>query len=220
MANVGPLPQAELLAIYRRLMAAARALEARDRRRDRRRLGRADRSARGPSGPRSPRRGRGRARRCGGRRSGAVHRRSASGEPSDGWRRTSSMAARCACTAARSIGIGVRDPAGPAAARSSTSDSTTWATILSRSRPPPRGPLRSSAGAAATTRSKTAQAASTRPARRFGVGLRDRPSGRARSRRSGRRTPCRRRRPPVRRPRGRAAAGGSNATPASRATTA
>jgi chorismate mutase/prephenate dehydratase len=35
MANVGPLPQADLLAIYRRLMAAARALEARDRRRDR-----------------------------------------------------------------------------------------------------------------------------------------------------------------------------------------
>jgi chorismate mutase / prephenate dehydratase len=34
MANVGPLPQAELLAIYRRLMAAARALEARDRRKD------------------------------------------------------------------------------------------------------------------------------------------------------------------------------------------
>jgi chorismate mutase len=34
MANIGPLPQAELLAIYRRLMAAARALEARDRRRD------------------------------------------------------------------------------------------------------------------------------------------------------------------------------------------
>ena len=35
MANLGPLPQAELLAIYRRLMAAARALEARDRRADR-----------------------------------------------------------------------------------------------------------------------------------------------------------------------------------------
>lgn len=34
MANVGPLPQADLLVIYRRLMAAARALEARDRRRD------------------------------------------------------------------------------------------------------------------------------------------------------------------------------------------
>ncbi len=33
MANVGPLPQADLLVIYRRLMAAARALEARDRRR-------------------------------------------------------------------------------------------------------------------------------------------------------------------------------------------
>ena len=35
MANVGPLPQADLLVIYRRLIAAARALEARDRRRDR-----------------------------------------------------------------------------------------------------------------------------------------------------------------------------------------
>lgn len=35
MANVGPFPQADLLAIYRRLMAATRALEARDRARDR-----------------------------------------------------------------------------------------------------------------------------------------------------------------------------------------
>jgi hypothetical protein len=34
MANMGPLPQADLLAIYRRLMAAARVLEARDRRKD------------------------------------------------------------------------------------------------------------------------------------------------------------------------------------------
>ena len=31
MANEGPLPQADLLAIYRRLFAATRALEARDR---------------------------------------------------------------------------------------------------------------------------------------------------------------------------------------------
>ncbi len=31
MANEGPLPQADLLAIYRRLIAATRALEARDR---------------------------------------------------------------------------------------------------------------------------------------------------------------------------------------------
>ena len=31
MANHGPLPQADLLALYRRLMAATRALEARDR---------------------------------------------------------------------------------------------------------------------------------------------------------------------------------------------
>ena len=35
MANLGPLPQADLLAIYRRLMAAARALETRDRQKDR-----------------------------------------------------------------------------------------------------------------------------------------------------------------------------------------
>ena len=31
MANTGPMPQAELLAIYRRLMAVTRALETRDR---------------------------------------------------------------------------------------------------------------------------------------------------------------------------------------------
>lgn len=34
MANTGPIPQADLLAIYRRLMAATRALEARDRERE------------------------------------------------------------------------------------------------------------------------------------------------------------------------------------------
>jgi chorismate mutase/prephenate dehydratase len=33
MANTGPLPQADLLALYRRLMTATRALEAQDRRR-------------------------------------------------------------------------------------------------------------------------------------------------------------------------------------------
>jgi chorismate mutase/prephenate dehydratase len=33
MANHGPLPQADLLAVYRRLMAATRSLEAADRRR-------------------------------------------------------------------------------------------------------------------------------------------------------------------------------------------
>lgn len=33
MANDGPMPQADLLAVYRRLFAVARALEARDRRR-------------------------------------------------------------------------------------------------------------------------------------------------------------------------------------------
>ncbi len=35
MANTGPIPQGDLLAIYRRLMAATRALEARDRKRAR-----------------------------------------------------------------------------------------------------------------------------------------------------------------------------------------
>jgi len=35
MANAGPIPQAELLAIYRRLIAATRALETRDRGRER-----------------------------------------------------------------------------------------------------------------------------------------------------------------------------------------
>jgi len=35
MANTGPLPQADLLALYRRLMTATRALEARDRAADR-----------------------------------------------------------------------------------------------------------------------------------------------------------------------------------------
>ena len=34
MANTGPLPQADLLVIYRRLMAATRALERRDRDRE------------------------------------------------------------------------------------------------------------------------------------------------------------------------------------------
>jgi chorismate mutase/prephenate dehydratase len=37
MANAGPLPQADLLAIYRRLIAATRALEASDRKRESRR---------------------------------------------------------------------------------------------------------------------------------------------------------------------------------------
>jgi chorismate mutase len=35
MANTGPMPQADLLALYRRLMTATRALEAQDRRRAR-----------------------------------------------------------------------------------------------------------------------------------------------------------------------------------------
>jgi chorismate mutase/prephenate dehydratase len=47
MANTGPLPQADLLALYRRLMAATRALETRDRERDR--AGTAVRPA-GPNG--------------------------------------------------------------------------------------------------------------------------------------------------------------------------
>ena len=36
MANEGPMPQADLIALYRRLFAATRALEAADRERDRR----------------------------------------------------------------------------------------------------------------------------------------------------------------------------------------
>ena len=40
IANNGPLPQADLLAFYRRLMTATRALEAQDRRRDRERAAR------------------------------------------------------------------------------------------------------------------------------------------------------------------------------------
>ena len=40
MANTGPMPQADLLALYRRLMTATRALEAQDRRRERARAGR------------------------------------------------------------------------------------------------------------------------------------------------------------------------------------
>jgi chorismate mutase/prephenate dehydratase len=40
MANTGPLPQADLLALYRRLMAATRALETRDRDRARATVGR------------------------------------------------------------------------------------------------------------------------------------------------------------------------------------
>jgi chorismate mutase/prephenate dehydratase len=39
IANEGPLPQADLLALYRRLFAATRALETRDRDRDRARAG-------------------------------------------------------------------------------------------------------------------------------------------------------------------------------------
>jgi chorismate mutase / prephenate dehydratase len=35
MANTGPMPQADLLTVYRRLIAVARALESRDRERDR-----------------------------------------------------------------------------------------------------------------------------------------------------------------------------------------
>jgi chorismate mutase/prephenate dehydratase len=44
MANAGPLPQADILAIYRRLIASARALEAAER----------DRLRRGEDGPSEP----------------------------------------------------------------------------------------------------------------------------------------------------------------------
>lgn len=43
MANEGPLPQADLLALYRRLFVATRALETRDRDRDAREGGERDR---------------------------------------------------------------------------------------------------------------------------------------------------------------------------------
>lgn len=42
ISNEGPIPQADLLALYRRLMTATRALEARDRERTRARLERED----------------------------------------------------------------------------------------------------------------------------------------------------------------------------------
>jgi chorismate mutase/prephenate dehydratase len=42
IANEGPMPQVDLLAMYRRLFAATRALETRDRERDRARRGRGD----------------------------------------------------------------------------------------------------------------------------------------------------------------------------------
>ena len=42
IANEGPMPQADLLAMYRRLFVATRALEARDRERDRARRERGD----------------------------------------------------------------------------------------------------------------------------------------------------------------------------------
>ena len=87
------------------------------------------------------------------------------GEPSDGWRSASSTAARSASTASRSAkdGSGIRTPISRAYAWSA---SMTCPIILSRSRPPPRGPLRSSAGERSATRSKMTQAASTRLARR------------------------------------------------------
>ena len=62
MANEGPMPQADLLALYRRLIAATRALEARDRERGRSAIGAADRTTptdcgvpRGGAGPGSRR---------------------------------------------------------------------------------------------------------------------------------------------------------------------
>jgi chorismate mutase / prephenate dehydratase len=42
MANAGPMPQADLLAVYRRLMAVTRALETRDRARARKNGGSSD----------------------------------------------------------------------------------------------------------------------------------------------------------------------------------
>ena len=67
---------------------------------------------------------------------------------------------------------------------------------LRRSRPPPRGPLRSDSGAAFATRSNTVQAASTSAARRFASVGSPAPGPRRRSR-SARRTPSRRRPRPL-----------------------
>ncbi len=60
MANEGPLPQADLLALYRRLFSATRSLEARDRERHAREDGpRAGRSRGSSRGAMRPSRGRG-----------------------------------------------------------------------------------------------------------------------------------------------------------------
>ena len=82
------------------------------------------------------------------------------GEPSDGARIASSMRFRRSATAARSRGS-TSVPFRPSTRAYPPSAPTRCSTILSRSRPPPRGPLRSSAGAPATIRSKIVQAAST-----------------------------------------------------------
>ena len=73
------------------------------------------------------------------------------------------MPPRSASTAGRSSGTGLLEHADPdLAGIDRVRSRRSGPTILSRSRPPPRGPLRSSAGAPATTRSRIVQAAWTR----------------------------------------------------------
>src|SRR6266851_6547916 len=66
----------------------------------------------------------------------------------------SRIALRLAATDAASSRLGVRSLS-PSLGVYADSASMMWSAILFRSRPPPRGPLRSSAGAFATTLSKT-----------------------------------------------------------------
>ena len=84
-------------------------------------------------------------------------RRPPSGDPSDGSARTSRTAARNTATVAGSSGSG-SPTRNPIARAYPASAPATWATIRSRSRPPPRGPFRRLTGAAATTASNVAQA--------------------------------------------------------------
>ena len=120
----------------------------------------ARRSAWARSGPRSPRRGRGRARRSAVPRSGrsTCGRRSATRPTARAGPRASRPASRrrrrgrasgCRQLDAHLARVRVRPP------------DRRGRSILSRSRPPPRGPLRSSAGAAAATRRRP-----SRPPRR------------------------------------------------------
>src|SRR2546425_12648477 len=82
------------------------------------------------------------------------------GPPADA-RIASRIALRVAATAAASPRLGVRSLS-PSLGVYADSASMVWSAILSRSRPPPRGPLRSSAGAFEITLSKTFHEAASR----------------------------------------------------------